>query len=703
MVVWPFQRVCPAPNRLPLSFSPPPRRPRKRGASSSPASGPKSPSPTWPACAVRVSLRSGAAARPRSWSADRWASWPSSRTTWSCSPSSCRARSGNARWPESRPPRWACGTSRGPCSGSPAAWRPESSPSLQPGCVPGVLAAAPSSHRESVARARCLYLKPTLSFGASVGGSVAHVAGVANALARAGVAVRLVSAHEQPLIAPPCTQRVVSPRFLISFPFEVNPHRYQGVFLRAAREEARRSPPDFIYQRFALNDMSGALLRERLKVPLVLEFNGSEVWAQRHWGERLRFEALAERIERASLRHAELVVVVSQPLVEQAVGLGAARERVLFYPNGIDPLVFDPARFTAEEGRRARAELGVPADADLLTFVGTFGTWHGTDVLATAIRRLIDEDRAWLERRRVHFLYVGDGALAPRVRSILGGRSRPPLRHAGRDPAPGRDPAHARRLRHPALAARPEPRRHAFLRQPDEALRVHGHGQADRGLRPRPDRLGAEGAGGRASAPGPRRVGKDRAALLVEPGRVDALVAAIRRAVEMPETDARDARAGGPPPRPRLVHLGPERRSGPRPPARRSGSSARVPGERRPGADMTDGGDRPARSGQRPAAGPRFLGGGALRRGVRTGPVATASGWRLRPGPTRSSRASAASPGSRTGENGTCSRSAWEWEPTTWSGRKPRRGRSPGSTSRARRSPSRASASRSTACARACW
>ena len=54
--------------------------------------------------------------------------------------------------------------------------------------------------------ARCLYLKPTLSFGASVGGSVAHVAGVANALARAGVAVRLLSAHEQPLIAPACTQ-----------------------------------------------------------------------------------------------------------------------------------------------------------------------------------------------------------------------------------------------------------------------------------------------------------------------------------------------------------------------------------------------------------------------------------------------------------------------------------------------------------------
>ena len=42
----------------------------------------------------------------------------------------------------------------------------------------------------------------------------------------------------------------------------------------------------------------------------------------------------------------------------------------------------------------------------------------------------------------------------------------------------------------------------------------------------------------RRSAPGPQRVGgRARAALLVEPGREDALVAAIRQAVEMPEKE----------------------------------------------------------------------------------------------------------------------------------------------------------------------
>ena len=383
----------------------------------------------------------------------------------------------------------------------------------------------------------CLYLKPTLSFGPSVGGSVAHVAGVANALSRSGVAVRLVSSIEQPLLARPVRQIVVPPALLISFPFELNSHRYQAVFLRAARDEAARAAPDFIYQRYALNDMSGVLLRERLRVPLVLEFNGSEVWAQRHWGEPLRFERLADRTERANLRHADLIVVVSQPLVEQAVSLGASSERVLFYPNGIDATVFDPARFPAEERCRVRVALSVPADADLLTFVGTFGTWHGTDVLAAAIRRLIDREREWLERHRVHFLYVGDGALAPRVRETLGpGVGAPFVTLAGIRPqaeTPGTLAA-SDILLSPHV---PNPDGTPFFGSPTKLFEYMA--MAKPIVASDLDQIGwvLKGWRPREVPPAAGSAGRTRAAVLVDPGSVDSLVAGIRLAVEMPRAE----------------------------------------------------------------------------------------------------------------------------------------------------------------------
>ena len=43
---------------------------------------------------------------------------------------------------------------------------------------------------------------------------------------------------------------------------------------------------------------------------------------------------------------------------------------------------------------RTRRELGFEPGDVVATFIGTFGQWHGVDVLAQAIRRMVLERRA---------------------------------------------------------------------------------------------------------------------------------------------------------------------------------------------------------------------------------------------------------------------------------------------------------------------
>jgi glycosyltransferase involved in cell wall biosynthesis len=384
----------------------------------------------------------------------------------------------------------------------------------------------------------CLYLKPTLTFGMPVGGSVGHVAGVVNGLSRRGIRVTLMTSSPQPLVDDDVVQVNVEPSFLPAYPHEINFHRYSRIFGRAAVESVRHSRPDFLYARYTLNDLSGVCLRRRFGLPLVLEFNGSEVWAQEHWGRRLQFEGTALRIETANLCAADLVVVVSEAVRKQAVEAGAREERVLVFPNCVDPGVFDPARFDAESRRAVRGRLGIPDAADVFTFVGTFGQWHGTDVLASAIRRLLDSDQPWLSSRNLHFLFVGDGQLAPRAREILGrDLGRPFVTLAGYRP----------QAETPALLAAsdvllsphvPNADGTPFFGSPTKLFEYMAMARPI--VASDLDQIGHILRGWRPGAPEPDSPRDEAAAILVEPGDVTSLVEGIRRAAALAEPERRE-------------------------------------------------------------------------------------------------------------------------------------------------------------------
>jgi len=253
------------------------------------------------------------------------------------------------------------------------------------------------------ARVAYLRVEPTLRWmGAYVGGAATHTTGVINGFRDNGLAVE-VYAPEQPL----GTQGVPFTRVPVERVFHLVRGLTYSEYSRAIVRAAAGSSADFVYQRYTLGSVAGLELAERLGVPLVQEFNGSEIWVERHWGSGgLRMEGELAELERRNLADASLIVVVSDVLKQQVTDQGVPADRVLVNPNGVDVERLEP--FRARPAAGWRRELGRP-DAPTVGFIGTFGLWHGVKVLPA----MIDAVRAL--RPDTRWVVIGDGGLRQEV------------------------------------------------------------------------------------------------------------------------------------------------------------------------------------------------------------------------------------------------------------------------------------------------
>jgi len=267
---------------------------------------------------------------------------------------------------------------------------------------------------------RVLYLKTNLWLGVQAGGSVAHTSGVIGGLLRKGNQVDFTSA-EMPVALPKdqaLQVQPVNPPSSYVIPREMNHYRHNAKFIQYVRG-LQSGHYGFIYQRMSPGNYTGVFLSRLRKLPLVLEYNGSEPWLARNWGRPLTFEQLAQRAEESCLRHAHLIVTVSDVLRDELVERGVEPERIVSYPNGVDPRIFDPDRFTDVEINAVRKRCGIPDNAMVATFVGTFGHWHGAEILARTLRDIFETDPEWLADSRLHVLFIGDGVKRPQVEEIL--------------------------------------------------------------------------------------------------------------------------------------------------------------------------------------------------------------------------------------------------------------------------------------------
>lgn len=254
----------------------------------------------------------------------------------------------------------------------------------------------------TVATGRGLYIR--LDYWAKIkgGGSYGHTCYQAKALNNASTeGLIAVTASEFALLKDLGIHQVVIParsEFADEFTLVENGAAYQPVIdgLLALYK------PAYVFERLVLGNASVARACKRLSIPYIAEFNGSELTMSREFGGREMNNAeTLQAIETENFQLADVISVVSQPVKDEVVALGISPDKILVNPNGVDLEAYHP--LPDDDRTKLRAELGFGPDDVVLGFCGTFGGWHGIEVLAEAMPRIA------AARPNAKFLLIGGG------------------------------------------------------------------------------------------------------------------------------------------------------------------------------------------------------------------------------------------------------------------------------------------------------
>ena len=266
----------------------------------------------------------------------------------------------------------------------------------------------PAAPRMGVGRPEIAYLVPNPASIGSGGGAISHIRGFLYGLENAGISCRVFTGTA--LAQDVFGNELVAAESRPNFFWGAMMLSYNFAFVRGVQTYLGSDVPGAFYQRHFAFSIAGALLSRRLKVPLILEYNGSEVWIANHWDPN-PLRSWIRLCEAVALRSATRIVVVSNALRDDLIKRGIQADRVRVNPNAVDADFFCPGHGNG----RARRELGVKSDEVLIGFVGSFSLWHGIEVLQHAIVSLLGSEQPC----RLRFILVGDGLLHGEMRSAL--------------------------------------------------------------------------------------------------------------------------------------------------------------------------------------------------------------------------------------------------------------------------------------------
>lgn len=243
----------------------------------------------------------------------------------------------------------------------------------------------------------------------SSSGAMAHTIGVVDAFKKICSRITVYSICKISYLTGDTKQIEIQPKGCLRNISELQEIEYSHYLTKKMLTILSKDKPSCIYQRYGRNNYTGVLLAKKLNIPCIIEYNGSELWMADNWGGKIRYRKTTEEIELAVFNAADLIVGNAKALKDELIKRGIQSEKIVIIPNGVDPIKFNPSI----SGREIREKYGLAEDDIVVTFVGTFGPWHGADVLAQSIKKVVSKIQ------NVKFMFVGKGGGLAKVQQII--------------------------------------------------------------------------------------------------------------------------------------------------------------------------------------------------------------------------------------------------------------------------------------------
>ncbi len=170
-------------------------------------------------------------------------------------------------------------------------------------------------------------------------------------------------------------------------------------------ETIRKERPDCILETHVALTVAGLRASKATNCPLVID--DLAPWWEEEIEYGVHFRRLTRRVYDQTTAQASLLIAVSSEIRQSLIDIGHSPEKIALVSNAIDESVLG----TGGDGISVRRKFGIPEDAVVIVFTGSFQDYQRVDSLLAAYAEL-------RTTRPVHLLLIGDGRNRSQVEAL---------------------------------------------------------------------------------------------------------------------------------------------------------------------------------------------------------------------------------------------------------------------------------------------